>query len=803
MKKPYFTLLVSLVLAFGRIATPVLAQVPIMGFSPYTQDFNSLSSNTTTQQSFQNNVSLLGVYAQAVLDGFGAYPQGDTPVPYYGNDGGQHPEANYYSFGTAGSTERAFGGIATTFMVSGYPLVGNGYVAMRFVNKTGRTIENLEVSYAMEQWYNSGKVDKAQVNFDYQLPATTFSGAMQSGTWVNVAALGVAAPSTATVVASKNGNSPANRRVLNSTISNLNLANGKEVVLRWKYALNKDTNGNGLAIDDVTITPQAGSVATDPGAGSSNVFYYAGKGNLDQLSSWASKSNAQPTSFAAANQIYYVTSGQVALPGNFISGTNSKLILGDGSNTSVVSAVMTPDSNPAITIDVANNSTLEITGKTGNLPILGKLSPSSTVYYNITRSDVAITCENFGNLKLNGNSVKTLAHNVSVYGTLSLTGNNILALGVYDLTVLKGGSVTTDGTAYVRTNAGGALRQTVSNNNVAVLFPVGQYTYNPAWLSQVSTATEDVFGISVSDSVFTSYTKTPLNTDSNKGAGKGEKGAGKLLPKSITNVDHTWYISEDELGNSNVTIKLQSELPADMSPAQVMVGHYHNATWDNDTEQKGKSVAVNPTDKVYQFTRTGVTDFSPFSLNAAPPAVLPVELIAFTAKRTSSAVTCTWATATEVNNDYFIVERSLDGLEFRALTKVAGTGSSSVRHDYSWVDSQPASTLAYYRLRQVDKDGTETLSPTVAVNGKSIDLAITVAPNPSAGPIAITFNTSEATPVQGSVMNIAGKEVLRFTQSANVDSRTIALDLSAQPAGMYLLQVQTPQGLQTLRVVKQ
>jgi hypothetical protein len=130
-------------------------------------------------------------------------------------------------------------------------------------------------------------------------------------------------------------------------------------------------------------------------------------------------------------------------------------------------------------------------------------------------------------------------------------------------------------------------------------------------------------------------------------------------------------------------------------------------------------------------------------------------------------------------------------------------GSSSVRHDYSWVDSQPASTVAYYRLRQVDKDGTETLSPTVAVNGGSIDLAVTVAPNPSAGPIAITFNASESTPIQGAVMNIAGKEVLRFTQSANVDSRTIMLDLSALPAGMYLLQVHTLQGLQTLRVVKQ
>ncbi len=238
-------------------AAPALAQVSLTGFAPYTQNFNSLPTSTA-QANFVNNSTLPGVYAQAMLTGLGAYPGGTSPVPYYGNDGGQSTDANYYSFGTIGSTDRALGGIATTFIANGYPLTGTGYVAMRFKNQTGRPIANLEVSYAMEQWYNSGKVDKAQVGFDYQVLSSAFTGAMEAGIWTPEPALGVAAPSTATTIASKNGNAPANRRVLTATLRGLNLAVGQEIVLRWKYVLNKDTNGNGLAIDDVTVTPEAG-----------------------------------------------------------------------------------------------------------------------------------------------------------------------------------------------------------------------------------------------------------------------------------------------------------------------------------------------------------------------------------------------------------------------------------------------------------------------------------------------------------------------------------------------------------------
>jgi hypothetical protein len=784
-------------------ATSTLAQITLTGFAPYTQNFNTLPTSTA-QADFVNNSTLPGVYAQAMLTGLGAYPGGTAPVPYSGNDGAQNTDANYYSFGTAGSTDRALGGIATTFIANGYPLTGTGYVAMRFKNQTGRPIANLEVSYAMEQWYNSGKVDKAQVGFDYQVLSGAFTGAMEVGTWTSVPALGVAAPSTATTIASKNGNAPANRRVLSATL-NVNLAVGQEVVLRWKYVLNKDTNGNGLSVDDVTVTPQAGAVTTAAGTTQANIFYYDGTGSLSDVNNWAAQpGQTHPTSFKLDNQIFYLTTatGQVSLSGNLISGTNSKLVIGDGQNPVSVALTTKNDVLPT-TINLSANATLELKGTAGLLPTLGNLSPGSTVYFNTPRTDVVLSCANFGNLTLNGTKA-VLARNVTVSNTLSLTNSSQLQLSVYDLTILKGGAATTDGTAYVQTNAGGALRQTVPATAVAVLFPVGQGTYNPAWLSQPSTSTEDVFGVAVGDSVYTSYVPLPVGAGNADGKGKGKDSAGKGQPLSnpTTTTTHTWYVSENDLGGSNVTMVLQSELPTSMDPTQVLVGHYHNAAWDNDIQQKGKSTAVNTASRVYQFTRTGITGFSPFTL-ATAPAPLPVELVSFGASRQGETVACTWATATEYHNDHFVLERSLDGVAFSALATVAGAGSSTSTHTYRWVDTAPARTLAYYRLRQVDTDGTTSFSPVVTVSGLATATSpLLASPNPTAGPLVLTLTLPEAATLRGTVLTVVGTEVLHVEQALAAGTQALPLDLSTLPTGVYLLRLETPQGLQTLRVVK-
>lgn len=89
-----------------------------------------------------------------------------------------------------------------------------------------------------------------------------------------------------------------------------------------------------------------------------------------------------------------------------------------------------------------------------------------------------------------------------------------------------------------------------------------------------------------------------------------------------------------------------------------------------------------------------------------------VKLVSFSATWNARNVELTWTTASEENNDYFVIERSTDGRDFISLDEVKGNGNAAREHNYSFIDYQPSFTN-YYRLVQVDYDGTATTSEVV------------------------------------------------------------------------------------------
>ena len=113
-------------------------------------------------------------------------------------------------------------------------------------------------------------------------------------------------------------------------------------------------------------------------------------------------------------------------------------------------------------------------------------------------------------------------------------------------------------------------------------------------------------------------------------------------------------------------------------------------------------------------------------------APLPVVLTAFTATaRDAGRVELRWTTASEQHNHRFDVQRSADGRQFATLGAVAGQGSSAAPHAYRYLDDEPAlagPALRYYRLRQVDADGSSTLSPVRAVLVAGAGAALQVFP---------------------------------------------------------------------------
>lgn len=112
------------------------------------------------------------------------------------------------------------------------------------------------------------------------------------------------------------------------------------------------------------------------------------------------------------------------------------------------------------------------------------------------------------------------------------------------------------------------------------------------------------------------------------------------------------------------------------------------------------------------------------------PGTLPVELISFNADAQKKDVLLTWATASEINNDYFSIERSADSKNWEKISSIDGAGNSNVNIRYEFTDTKPLDGISFYRLKQTDFNGAYTYSATEKVLRGETNNAV-VFPNPS------------------------------------------------------------------------
>ncbi|MCJ8163859.1 T9SS type A sorting domain-containing protein [Pontibacter sp. E15-1] len=195
-----------------------------------------------------------------------------------------------------------------------------------------------------------------------------------------------------------------------------------------------------------------------------------------------------------------------------------------------------------------------------------------------------------------------------------------------------------------------------------------------------------------------------------------------------------------------------------------------------------------------------ITDLSWGSYDAAI-STLPVELAFFKAYAQNGNAKLGWSTASEENNEKFVVERSQDGKAFRQIGQVKGNGTSSSQINYSFTDTNPAAGVNYYRLQQVDFDGTATFSNVVAVEfGKRNDVAValaTVYPTVASAEVTVSLNTDDRTSII--VMDATGKTVAQYT---NVADRALVVPVQHLNKGVYFVTVANGQQRETQRFVK-
>jgi hypothetical protein len=171
---------------------------------------------------------------------------------------------------------------------------------------------------------------------------------------------------------------------------------------------------------------------------------------------------------------------------------------------------------------------------------------------------------------------------------------------------------------------------------------------------------------------------------------------------------------------------------------------------------------------------------------------LPVELTTFDVSLLDKTTHITWQTASERNNDYFIVERSYDGIEWEFLEKVKGAGSSTELLSYISYDYHPYRGVGYYRLKQADYDGKSSYSEIRSVYNTD-DLMIL--PNPSTGIFGVGGmpKHQENTIV---VMDITGKVL----EQHSTEEESYQLDLTQRSAGVYLVIIN---GTESIKVIKE
>jgi len=183
-------------------------------------------------------------------------------------------------------------------------------------------------------------------------------------------------------------------------------------------------------------------------------------------------------------------------------------------------------------------------------------------------------------------------------------------------------------------------------------------------------------------------------------------------------------------------------------------------------------------------------------LNGSGSGSLPVEYLRFEAVQHQETVDLYWATANELNNDYFEVEKSTDGIEWEYLQTQEGAGTSSQVLSYKVNDPHPYPGLNYYRIKQVDLDGKTSLSPVrrIRIQPKN-DFAISIYPNPVSESQSFTLRVpafNDAEDIKAFIVDSKGAVVFsRIIQPNELEANSSRITLSPTlPAGLYVIHVE-------------
>lgn len=188
---------------------------------------------------------------------------------------------------------------------------------------------------------------------------------------------------------------------------------------------------------------------------------------------------------------------------------------------------------------------------------------------------------------------------------------------------------------------------------------------------------------------------------------------------------------------------------------------------------------------------------------------LPINLLSFTATAEQYHIILKWTTASETNNDFFTIERSIDNYNWEAISTIKGSANSQHIKKYQYIDDLMASKnniinqpTIYYRLKQTDLNGDFAYSKTATVElENTLDNTFSVSPNPFSQSLRILADSENDQPVFIKLQNLIGE--IYVSKQLEQPQHEILLDnIGYLPAGIYILQIKQQNRIQHFKLIK-
>ena len=481
----------------------------------------------------------------------------------------------------------------------------------------------------------------------------------------------------------------------------------------------------------------------------------------------------------------------VAFAGNNLSISSAGMQFNNvaiTANKSILLSDLTVNKNLTISgtgILSAGSHTINLSGDWTDWGTAGFTEGSGTVKFNGTAMQTIGSTggEDFNNLVLNNSGAGIqFANHVSVAGSLTMTQGNI---GLNSNGLTLGSSVSNTGTlnyaAGIMYGTGSFTRwfntNSIADESVSGLFPLGTVNdFRPFYLSAPSVGPLSGGTVTVTYSDAVTSTTTPVFMDGASAievrkdldwsvtTGNGISGGVYDLTAGGTSLGMSGNLSDLRVTLTNAVVGLPGLNAGTISDPQV--------------SRTGLTMA-NLSNAFY------------IGSTATWSSLLPVELSSFTAFVAGGEVQLKWSVSEEINNDYFLVQRSEDETNWVNLERIAGAGSGGAENSYSANDPQPYIGISYYRLTHMDYEGRETYSDIRLVKVQGMPDDILVYPNPAVDLVNIVFPKSGRYEI--TLLDSKGRQDSHTESNA----RKYVLNISKLEAGIYYIRIADDQRVET------